>query len=133
MSLRKDFEKESFAETIDLERLPLPSHSGTTTTTTTPAMDAAALMLVASQPPPQQPSSAAAPPEEQEQFNHGPSWAAAEGLRRVRCHAVERQMRYLTFMAAIGGFLFGYDTGTPLSSSLSMNGLFSEGMEYLVM
>ena len=49
--------------------------------------------------------------------------------------AVWRKMRYLTFMAAIGGFLFGYDTGVVSGAMLPMKralGLTPEQQEVVV-
>ena len=41
---------------------------------------------------------------------------ASEGIRRVRQEKVTRKMHHLTAIAAIGGFLFGYDTASSFLS-----------------
>ena len=52
---------------------------------------------------------------------HDEAYHVAESLQPgARADEVMRKMRYLTGMAAIGGFLFGYDTGKTKTMLLAV-------------
>ena len=62
-----------------------------------------------------------------QQNNH---WAHQEALRLLRADRVARQMRFLTAMAALGGFLFGYDTGVISGAMLPLQRAFAMDDEW---
>eukprot|EP00522_Entomoneis_paludosa_P007008 CAMPEP_0172442992 /NCGR_PEP_ID=MMETSP1065-20121228/3307_1 /TAXON_ID=265537 /ORGANISM="Amphiprora paludosa, Strain CCMP125" /LENGTH=714 /DNA_ID=CAMNT_0013193045 /DNA_START=156 /DNA_END=2296 /DNA_ORIENTATION=+ len=48
-----------------------------------------------------------------------------EGVRRVRSDHVSQRLQFLTLMAALGGFLFGYDTGVISGAMLPLKRAFA--------
>ena len=61
--------------------------------------------------------------------NNGNAWYINEGENRIRINKVQRFMRTLTILSAIGGFLFGYDTGVVSGAMLPLTRMMSLSKE----
>jgi len=61
--------------------------------------------------------------------NNGNAWYINEGENRIRINKVQRFMRTLTILSAIGGFLFGYDTGVVSGAMLPLTRMMSLSRE----